>query len=109
MCGEAGGSRWGRGGRGGLRAPVDGEAEPLLPTAWPLGSDASSVMSLDGEESRLQQTDTKQMNDHNDETDSKQNEPSDTWSEKLKVYRNQALLINAKINSAIIGASCAVQ
>lgn len=54
LCG-----RWARGVRGGLRAAADGEEDPGLPTAWPLGSAASSVMSPDGEESRLDQQQTR--------------------------------------------------
>lgn len=33
LCGEGGGGLWGLGGLGGLRAPVEVECDPVLPTA----------------------------------------------------------------------------
>lgn len=59
LCGEGGGGLWGLGGLGGRRAPVEVEGEAVLPTAWPLGREESSAMSLEGEESRLDLRQTK--------------------------------------------------
>lgn len=53
LWGEGGGGLWGLGGLRGLRAPVEFEGDPVLPTAWPLGREESSARSLEGEESRL--------------------------------------------------------
>lgn len=70
LCGEGGGGLWGLGGLGGRRAPVDIEGEPVLPTAWPLGIEESSAMSLEGEESRL---DLRHTNTHTAKSRSMQN------------------------------------
>lgn len=53
LWGEGGGGLWGLGGLGGLSAPEEVEGDPVLPTAWPLGKEDSSAISLEGDESRL--------------------------------------------------------